>query len=107
MSVLVESLGLPVQVAHDGVQALERISERIPGFVILDLMMPGMDGFSVLGRMKLDADKRDIPVLVLTGAKVEEAGNLEGLTVGVIRKGNMDIELIKQLIKDALAGNGD
>ena len=104
MSSLIESLGIPFQVAQDGVEALEHIRNEVPGFVILDLMMPRMDGFSVLGRLKLDRDKRDIPILVVTGAMVseEQEHELRGLVLDVVRKADVSMEEIGRLIKEKL-----
>ena len=69
MALMVESLGVPVQVATDGVKALERINERRPDLVVLDLMMPRKDGLTVLGHLKLDPEKRNIPVPGFDGAQ--------------------------------------
>jgi len=104
MSSLVESLGIPFRVAQDGLEALDHIREETPVFVILDLMMPRMDGFSVLGRLKLDRDKRDIPILVVTGAMIteEQERELRGLVLDVMRKGEVSMEEIGQLIKETL-----
>ena len=61
------SRNLAIATAHSGFEALERIEEELPSLVILDVMMPGMDGFEVLSRLKrLPGDKRP-PVMVLTG----------------------------------------
>lgn len=61
------SRNLAISTAHSGFEALERIEEELPSLVILDVMMPGMDGFEVLSRLKrLPGDKRP-PVMVLTG----------------------------------------
>mgnify|MGYP001558881236 CR=1 FL=1 len=73
------SRNLSIATAHSGFEALERIEEELPNLVILDVMMPGMDGFEVLSRLKrLPPDKRP-PVLVLTGysdalVRAKEAG---------------------------------
>jgi signal transduction histidine kinase len=73
------SANLSIATAHSGFEALERIEEDLPSLVILDVMMPGMDGFEVLSRLKrLPKDKRP-PVMVLTGyadviARAKKAG---------------------------------
>ena len=53
MVALLEELGVEVRQAEDGAEALAHIQKEIPGFVVLDLLMPEMDGFSVLGRFLL------------------------------------------------------
>tara|TARA_R110000787_G_scaffold23762_3_gene67749 strand:- start:167053 stop:167424 length:372 start_codon:yes stop_codon:yes gene_type:complete len=63
--------GLQVISAEDGEQALAMIGVEMPDIVILDGMMPGMDGVEVLKRLKQDAATRDIPVLLLSARKME------------------------------------
>jgi len=73
------SRNLTIATAHTGFEALERIEEELPSLVILDVMMPGMDGFEVLSRLKRLPPEKRPPVLVLTGysdalARAKEAG---------------------------------
>ena len=58
--------GYEVVGADGGVKGLEVMREVKPDLILLDLMMPGMDGAEVLLEKKLDADIRDIPVIALT-----------------------------------------
>jgi signal transduction histidine kinase/AraC-like DNA-binding protein/DNA-binding response OmpR family regulator len=59
--------GYPVRVAGDGSVALEIMAEETPCLVILDLMMPEMDGFEVLDWMRRNQETRWVPVLILSG----------------------------------------
>lgn len=59
--------GYPVRTAPDGADAVALMGEEPPCLVILDLLMPGMDGFEVLDWMRADDRTRRVPVLVLTG----------------------------------------
>jgi AraC-like DNA-binding protein/DNA-binding response OmpR family regulator/nitrogen-specific signal transduction histidine kinase len=59
--------GYPVRVANDGSVALEIMAEETPCLVILDLMMPEMDGFEVLDWMRRNQETRRVPVLILSG----------------------------------------
>jgi signal transduction histidine kinase len=73
------SRNLSIATAHSGFEALERIEEELPSLVILDVMMPGMDGFEVLSRLKRLPPEKRPPVMVLTGysdalARAKEAG---------------------------------
>ncbi len=73
------SRNLSIATAHSGFEALERIEEDLPSLVILDVMMPGMDGFEVLSRLKRLPPEKRPPVMVLTGysdalARAKEAG---------------------------------
>lgn len=66
-SVLSE-VGYEIMPATSGEQALIRVKNRLPDLILLDLMMPGMDGFSVCRELKADEATRDIPVIFLTAA---------------------------------------
>ncbi len=64
--------GDEVVVARDGQAALDRVAERRPDLVILDIDMPQLSGFEVCRRLKSDPRTRLIPILVLTGAAVHD-----------------------------------
>ena len=72
------SAGYEVFIALEGQAALDLIVEEQPDLVLLDVMMPGMDGFGVLDRIR---EFSNIPVIMLT-AKGEEADRVEGLNRG-------------------------
>jgi CheY-like chemotaxis protein len=61
------SLNLELEAVTSGFDALKSIEDRAPSLVILDVMMPGMDGIEVIRRMNLLPAGKNIPVLVLTG----------------------------------------
>ena len=61
-----ETDGHRVTVAADGEQALEILKEQEFDLVLLDLMMPGLSGFDVLQRLKVDSELRDIPVIMIS-----------------------------------------
>jgi DNA-binding response OmpR family regulator len=71
--------GHDVLVAEDGREGLERVRDAAPDLVILDLMLPGMDGYRVLQTLR--GEGRDVPVLVLT-ARGEEADKVLGFRLG-------------------------
>lgn len=73
--------GHEVQVASTGEQALELVHRSPPDLILLDVMLPGMDGFEVCRQLKADAATRDIPVLFLT-ALVEVADMVTGFRAG-------------------------
>ena len=70
--------GYRVLVAHDGPQALAVAAEERPQLVVLDLMLPGMDGLEVCSELQRD---RWVPVLMLT-ARTEESDKIAGFAVG-------------------------
>ena len=73
-----ESEGYRVLVAGDGPQALEIAAQERPDLVVLDLMLPGMDGLEVCAELQRD---RWVPVLMLT-ARTEESDKVAGFAVG-------------------------
>lgn len=79
LSVSLKFQGFEVCTATNGAQALDRAREARPDAVILDVMMPGMDGFGVLRRLR--ADGIDAPALFLT-ARDSLQDKIAGLTLG-------------------------
>jgi DNA-binding response OmpR family regulator len=69
--------------AHDGEQAFAAAKQELPDLILLDAMMPGINGFEVLRRLKADAALRTIPVIMVT-AKGHERDVLNGLRGGAI-----------------------
>ncbi len=78
-----EKSGFSVMHGENGKIALELITEHRPDLVILDVMMPIMDGFELLRSLKEGEDTRDIPVIMLT-ARGMEADVLKGFESGAV-----------------------
>jgi two-component system phosphate regulon response regulator PhoB len=70
-----------VSTAVSGPAALAAVEEDLPDLVVLDLMLPGMDGYDVLTRMRENERMRDVPVLLLT-ARREDEDRVRGFEVG-------------------------
>jgi DNA-binding response OmpR family regulator len=66
LQIRLEALGYEVIPAYDGETALRRVAEERPDLVLLDVMMPKLDGFEVLRRLKQDPETASIPVIMLT-----------------------------------------
>lgn len=84
LGVVVESLknrGLRLVVAQDGMEGLQRAAFVKPDLILLDVTMPGMDGFEVCRRLKMNADTADIPVIFMT-ALAETEHKITGFKVG-------------------------
>src|SRR4029077_12683781 len=71
-----------VQEAANGREALARLREDKPDLILLDLMMPEMDGFAVVAALQKEPAWRDIPVIVITSLDLD-AGDRERLNSGV------------------------
>ncbi len=75
--------GFTVEGANGGLEGLEKVQKRKPDLVLLDLMMPDMDGWEVYQRMKSDEDLREIPVIVVT-AKAQSIDKVLGLHIAKV-----------------------
>ncbi len=85
IDILVETLGdvFDVSVAMDGISALESVETELPDLILLDIMMPGMDGYEVCRRLKSNDRTRNIPIIFVT-AMGEEKDEARGLALGAV-----------------------
>jgi signal transduction histidine kinase/DNA-binding response OmpR family regulator len=84
-----QKAGWTVAEAANGCEAIEAIERAKPTLVLLDLMMPGMDGFEVLERLHGDETWREIPVIIVTAKDLspDDVDRLNGRVVKVLQKG--------------------
>jgi len=84
-----EAEGLGVREAGNGKEALEEVARKRPGLIILDLMMPVMDGFEFVLRLRQNPDTADLPVVVVTAKELtaEDRERLHGKVHQVMQKG--------------------
>jgi len=61
-----EASGFKVQEAIDGIDCLEKVEAELPDAIVLDVMMPRMDGYETVKRLKDHSDTRNIPVIIVT-----------------------------------------
>lgn len=78
---LVEAYGYEFQTATNGLEALEKTRSFQPDVILLDVMMPGMDGYEVCRRLKADLQTQAVPVVMVT-ALTDRHSRLEGLEAG-------------------------
>lgn len=100
--------GYRVVTARDGLEALEVIQKERPALVIADILMPKMDGFSLLHRIRIDPNTRDIPVIFLSATYVGQEDKEFARAIGVtsfIEK-PVDLEKFFPIISDILKGGG-
>ena len=76
-----EELGYEVKIARHGLEALEKVEQEHPDLIVLDVMMPKMDGFEVCRRLKSNGETKHIPILMLT-AKGQDEDKATGLNLG-------------------------
>jgi CheY-like chemotaxis protein len=75
--------GFSVVTANNGLDVLEQVGAQQPDVILLDWMMPDMDGFETCQRLKADPATKDIPVIFFT-AKVQESEVAKALALGAI-----------------------
>jgi threonine synthase len=91
--------------ASNGQDGLALIQRELPDLVILDLMMPGMDGFSVLDALRASQETASIPVIVASAKELtpEEKSRLEGQIQALMQKGDFlndeFLEEVRSLIR--------
>ena len=84
-----EEAGLDVQTAADGQEALEAVTSDVPDAIILDLVMPVMDGLTFLDRLRSNPYHSGLPVIVVTAKDLtsQEREELAEKASGVVEKG--------------------
>jgi len=87
--------------AVDGNSAIDLVSREKPDLVILDLMMPDVDGFSVIDQIHAQRETRDIPIIVMTAKDltIQEKIRLQGQIQSLMRKGNFVSEKLLSEVK--------
>ena len=76
-----EDTGYVVQTAYNGMEVFSRLEEQKSDLIILDIMMPQMDGLKVLQQLKGNADYSSIPVILIT-AKIQQENMVRGYELG-------------------------
>lgn len=93
-----EREGISVAAAYNGLEALELTKKLMPDLILLDVMMPDMDGIEVCQRLQADEATRGIPVIFITARTTKES-KLEGLSVGAVDYITKPIDLDETLAR--------
>ncbi|MEY2977192.1 MAG: response regulator [Prochlorotrichaceae cyanobacterium] len=80
---ILSKAGWGVRVEVEGLQALHQVHQNPPDLILLDIMLPGLDGFNVCQQLKADAKTADIPVIFMT-ALTDTADKLKGFSLGAV-----------------------
>jgi signal transduction histidine kinase/CheY-like chemotaxis protein len=101
---LLEEDPYEIVAAADGQEALEAVAHRRPDVILLDLLMPNMDGFAVIEHLQQDPEYRRIPIIVLTAKTltVGEQALLDQSVVKVVQKMGLDRSAFIQELRTAL-----
>ena len=93
-----EREGIQVVAAYSGLEALESVNRDKPDLILLDVMMPDMDGIEVCQRLQSSEETRSIPVIFIT-ARSSKEGKIEGLGVGAVDYITKPIDLDETLAR--------
>ena len=96
---MLKKMGWSVREAENGREALERVRERAPELILLDLVMPEMDGFEFLRNLGQREQGRSIPVIVVTGQELSAADRLwlNGSVENILQKGSDRGKLLQEV----------
>jgi CheY-like chemotaxis protein len=92
--------GYPVAQAGGGEQALARVAEETPGIILLDLKMPGIDGWGVMEQLRANPKAAAIPILILSAYGFEWEAELLGAQ-GYIPKADVQLDGILERVRKA------
>ncbi|MDP3722330.1 MAG: response regulator [Candidatus Omnitrophota bacterium] len=96
LKIRLQANGYAVVVAHDGQQALELVEKEHPDLIILDVLMPVMDGYSCLRELNTRLGRGKIPILILTAReRMKDLFELEGVADYVIKPFDHDDLLLR------------
>lgn len=95
--------GFNVLIAKNGDEGLKLAKEKKPDLILLDIMMPKINGLDVLRELKADSATKGIPVLLLT-ALIQESDRVKGLTEGaddyIVKSETMPAEVMEKIKKN-------
>jgi len=110
---IMEARGHQVATAKDGLEAIERVTADPPDVVVLDLNLPGLDGYEVCKRIKTDARTAHVPVVMMTAAYVSvddaRAGQHAGADEYVVKPFLREVLIhnVERLLRAAEAARGE
>ena len=96
---VLERNNMEVLTAKDGVDAVEKMAERVPDLVLLDIEMPRMDGYEVAQNMKSDPRLKDVPIIMIT-SRTGDKHRQRAMDIGVDRylgKPYQELELMRNV----------
>ena len=109
IEVSVRPLGVRIVAAEDGLSGLEMARAELPDGILLDIGLPGIDGWEVLRELRTDPTTADISVIIVTAhaqpevAAAAERRGADGFITKPFRPGNLREEILSYLARDAEA----
>ncbi len=104
ISKILRGEGYQIAKAYDGQEAIESVRRSQPDLIILDLMMPNVNGFEVIEHLKGGEETKEIPIIVLTGKELtgNQIRDLNGRVERIVKKGILGMEEILEVVKGIL-----
>ncbi len=104
VSQLLEDQPYTIEAARDGEEAMDAISRSPPDIILLDLLMPRLDGFGVIEQLRRKPEYRELPIIVLTAKALsaEELGQLQRTVSKIMQKRALERDLLLQELRQAL-----
>lgn len=97
--VALEARGYTVLAAEDGIGLVERVKRERPALVLMDLQLPGIDGFTLTQQLKLDPETRDIPILAVSAfAKPEDRIRALGAGCAAFITKPIDVSIVLETV---------
>ena len=106
---MLEQEGWRVREAENGREALDRMEEEAPELILLDLMMPVMDGFEFLAEVREVEEWQAIPITVVTAKELtdEDRLRINGSVERILARGALDAETMVSALREAVAQDTD
>lgn len=106
LKIALKKEGFEISEAYDGLEALEKVNAEKPDLILLDIMMPKMDGHSVNLKLKENPETARIPVIVITGrGQLKELIQArEGLTIVAYLEKPFTVASLLEKIREAIPG---
>ncbi len=105
LKIRLESKGYKVAQAFDGEEGLKKIEEEKPNLIVLDIMMPAMDGYTFAREVKFRPDTKHIPIIILTAKeKMRDLFEIEGIKEYIVKPFEYEdlLDRIGKLLKEEI-----
>jgi PAS domain S-box-containing protein len=106
IAVRVQNLASTVLRAYGGREAIEIARRELPHLIVLDLMMPEVNGFDVVEALKTQTDTAHIPIVVVTAKQItaDDRAKLSGYVSTIMEKGGLDLDVFASEVRRAMSG---
>lgn len=102
LTTIVESLNVRVVAVSNGLRVMDTVRTQKPSLILLDVLMPGLDGFSVVTQLQSKEETRHIPIIMISAIMERGVLAMPGV-VAVVRKADFDLIEVRKQIGELLA----